>query len=192
MPRRKIGPINNGALTISHHVYFRIAQELLKQAKDLRVVLEQKIAEVKQKAGRNASNVPEDDRRLVSADYRQVLGLVVATQLFACMTVESFLNYYGVQKLGEQYYKRNLERLGISQKLETLIAISTQELLDEKDEIVTTVRRMFERRNRLAHPKSKEITIDDKFVFPKSPDELEQAENSVKDMIAFFRKFQEI
>ena len=51
---------------------------------------------------------------------------------------------------------------------------------------------MFERRSRLAHPKSKEIILDEKFVLPELPNELEQAENAINDMITFFDKFQEI
>ena len=193
MTRKKIRSFSESGVWITpHRFYFPMAQSFLQQAKDLSTVLQNKATEIEQKSSGEERNTFGYDRDLFNENHRQVVALAVATQIFTCMAVEAFLNYYGVKLLGEQHYKRNIERLGINQKLETLIAISLQELLDDKEEITIIVKRMFERRNRLVHPKSKEMIMNEKFVLPEFPNELEQAENAIKDMTMFFDKFQEI
>jgi len=187
-----------GGWTVPHSFYFPMAKNLLQQAKDLGFQIENRENEIKQKI---KSEEPEWDEHttdgyvhhLINEDYNQINAICISTQIFSCMAVEAFLNYYGVKRLGEDYYKRSLERLGISQKLETLIAICVQELIDDKSEIAITTRRMFDRRNKLAHPKSKEMFNNKgKPVFSAPVNPLEQAEQAVNDMVIFFNKFQEI
>ena len=69
----------------------------------------------------------------------EIHGLSDSAVLFAAMAVESFLNFYGVVRLGEDFYSRNYERLGILQKLAAIVATCSGELLATDDEISETL-----------------------------------------------------
>jgi hypothetical protein len=75
------------------------------------------------------------------------------------MAAEALLNFYGVVRLGETFYKRNLERMSIIPKLELLIAICDNKLLPKDAEISLVLRRVSERRNALVHPKPRERAV---------------------------------
>ncbi len=190
--------IQQGGWTVPHEFYFPQSKRLLQQAKDLAAQLDNKENEIRQQVTAEEKDWDENTiggyiHHLMNDEWKQLDTICITTQIFSCMAVEAFLNYYGVKRLGEKYYKRSLERLGISQKLETLIAICNQKLIDDKSKIATTVRRMFDRRNSLAHPKSRELFNEKgEFVLTGIINHLEQAEQAVNDMVAFFDLFQEI
>ncbi len=77
-----------------------------------------------------------------------------ATQIFACMAVESFMNYYGVVRFGEKKYKK-IEWLGAKSKLAKITSINPirQDLLEDIEHVVEYI---FRQRNSLVHPKSKQ------------------------------------
>ena len=76
------------------------------------------------------------------------------------MTAEAFLNFHGVKRLGQKFYERHYERLGLVQKLSSVVATCCGVLLDDKAEIVSVVRELSDARNRLVHPKTKEVNPD--------------------------------
>jgi hypothetical protein len=199
MAKKKILPFKHpSAWATQYDFYLSTAQKFLQQAIQLNASLENRIEELEKKlrveqATLDESTITSYIVHITESDTNQLDAVCVATQIFACMAVEAFLNYYGVRRLGEEFYKRNLERLGINQKLEILITICTQELVEDKDEIVLIVKRMFDRRNSLVHPKSKKVgLINGKFVFPEPINHLEQAEQAVREMKLFFEKFEEL
>lgn len=77
--------------------------------------------------------------------------------LFSCMTIEAFLNFYGVRRLGEAYYKKFVERLGVTQKLAYLFSIGRDEVLKTDEEVIRLCQQLFDKRNALVHPKSREL-----------------------------------
>ncbi len=60
-------------------------------------------------------------------------------------------------RLGEEFYKRNLERLRELQKIEVLYALKYRRQLDPDAEAHTRVGRLFELRNRFVHPKTRAV-----------------------------------
>ena len=76
------------------------------------------------------------------------------------MSVGAFLNLYGVCRLGEKFYKRNLERSGIVAKLQMLLASCDGILLPADAEITTLLTKISQKRNQLVHPKSHEFRIE--------------------------------
>ena len=198
MTNKKVRTFNeHGGWMTPHQFYFPMAQNFLSQAENLHNSLDQKENELMQDIGVEGTEWEKSEilgyiHNETRDDRNQLVALAETSQIFACMAVEAFLNFYGVKRLGEKYYKRNIERLGINQKLEILIAICLQELIEDKDELAGIVKKMFDRRNRLVHPKSKEMVVNGEFVFPELRDELEEARKAVDEMSTFFNKFQEI
>lgn len=81
----------------------------------------------------------------------------VAAILFACMAIESFVNDYGTRRLGEKYFKRNLERLRIAEKISVLLLICGLARMEPGDPLLARIERVFQERNSIVHPKTKEI-----------------------------------
>jgi len=86
--------------------------------------------------------------------------------LTSCLAIESFLNYYGVKRLGEEFYKTTLERRGITEKIKLIAIICFDLKLDSQTEILKTTQRLFEKRNSLVHPKSKESFKNGELIIP--------------------------
>ncbi|MHC8322437.1 hypothetical protein ACYZT4_17390 [Pseudomonas sp. GB2N2] len=89
---------------------------------------------------------------LHEASYRAA----TSTHLYACLAMEGFLNFYGVRRFGETYYKAEIERLPIAKKLEKIFLTVFGE--PPSDLLAQSVLETFQRRNKLAHPKTQEIS----------------------------------
>jgi hypothetical protein len=70
------------------------------------------------------------------------------------------VNEEGVAWLGESFYKENLERLGICQKIAVLHALKYAKRLPESNKVIKEVRSLFDFRNRLVHPKTRSVRKD--------------------------------
>jgi hypothetical protein len=106
--------------------------------------------------------------------HRNAYRYATSAHLFVCMAVEGFINYYGTKRLGEEVYKRLLERVGITEKLALIYLICFQINLEVKSDPIKSIRTIFDQRNALVHPKTKEIDFNnlDKFVY-KHPETLD-------------------
>jgi len=109
------------------------------------------------------------------------------TVLFCALAIESAMNFYGVVRLGEKFYQDRYERLGLVQKVSALLATCLGQLVEKDDRIVLLAIRMSELRNRLAHPKTREIDSFDDLGERRTL--LEEAEESVRVMEDFFKEF---
>lgn len=115
-------------------------------------------------------------------------------RIFTAMSVESFLNFYGVVRLGQEPFDSFIERLSQPKKLKALLKICNDVSADQCGEIVTTVIKIAQRRNDLVHPKATEIV-----------GEISQAEKdanaipipgaateAIEDMVTFYRQWIEL
>jgi len=82
--------------------------------------------------------------------------------IWACSTLEAFVNSEGTAWLGERFYRDNLERLRILQKIQTLYALKYRVRLPRKLERLERVTKLFELRNALVHPKTREVPREGK------------------------------
>ena len=76
--------------------------------------------------------------------------------LYACISIEAFLNYYGVVRLGEEYFTRHFESIPTLRKLRGVIEVCCGTQLSNEDEILTLARNLLDRRNKIVHPKTRE------------------------------------
>lgn len=77
--------------------------------------------------------------------------------VWACCAIESFVNEEGVAWLGERFYKKNVERLRVLQKVEVLYALKYRRRLDPGAETLARISDLFDLRNRFVHPKTHEV-----------------------------------
>ena len=110
--------------------------------------------------------------------------------VLSAMAVESFLNFYGVKRLGQQSYELFFERLPLVPKVKEIIETCCGVRLDNAAEIVSVARALSEARRRLAHPKTREggsaagSTQVNPLRYP-----LDVARESVANMNKFFQLF---
>ena len=180
---------------ISFSPYFQSALRFYRRTTEAEKALTEKKKELqKEDSGKSSSESASYVSAFVRKELSQLDDFSKATQIFACMAVEFFLNFYGVACIGEEFYKRNLEKLSASQKLENLIALSKHEVLENGGEISKIVRRMFDRRNQLVHPKAKQdIGANGHLILVVGSEEpVTDAKKMMDDMVLFFKLIREL
>ena len=114
----------------------------------------------------------------------------ISCHIFCCMAIEGFANMYGVRRLGEEFYKRNVERLGIVEKVSVIGACCQQWDLHAHPDVAKNLRSLFDARNRLVHPKTQEFRQEriEANIY-RHPSEIPISDNFAlfKSCIAFFR-----
>jgi hypothetical protein len=120
-----------------------------------------------------------------------------AAVIYSAMAVEAFLNYYGIKRLGNDFYRDTYEHLSSQRKLAAVVATCTGQLLPSQAELVKVLRRLTERRNALVHPKAREVLPNAKDAKPRrapppSAVEVTPVADSVQDMERFFELFAEL
>jgi hypothetical protein len=112
--------------------------------------------------------IPNDaqDRELyyyetIDPQHSKVYMSYVKLVLICCMTVEAFLNLYGVRRLGDKYYNDNLERLNPIKKINVIMAICFQEVYRDRNDVIENIRNIFSVRNSFVHPTTKEYSLED-------------------------------
>ena len=110
--------------------------------------------------------------------------------LFSAMSVEAFINYYGVVRLGERQFTLHCERLPAERKLRLLLLICDGLELEPKDPLIAALLAVVRRRNALAHPKAKEVSMD--FAPQDEPGQplVEIAADALGKCTEFFRLFE--
>jgi hypothetical protein len=120
----------------------------------------------------------------ISRHFDELRTWADAIVIFSAMAVESFVNYYGVTRLGGDWYQSHLERVTMSRKLRAVLKLCRDKTITDDSEILHVVRRLFERRNELVHPKTyDEITSA---TAPPVIPAMIRARESVADMTRFF------
>jgi hypothetical protein len=116
--------------------------------------------------------------------------LTGACELYSYLAVEAFLNHYGIVRLGERFFRRNIERLPPAKKMAVILASTEGVLLDPTSPLYRLTEQMFQRRNELVHPKSR--NHDALTIRQFAPFQLyEHCEPAVIQMEEFFRGFAE-
>ena len=82
--------------------------------------------------------------------------------LCACMAIEGFLNFYGARRTYGNWYKENLERIGVTEKLSIIAALYFKDYYSPiLIRLKKRTRKLFDTRNSIVHIKSKSITSRD-------------------------------
>lgn len=114
------------------------------------------------------------------------------TRIFAAMSVEAFLNFYGTVRIGESEFNAHFERLPIIKKARQLFLVCDGEAISEADPLILSLKRVSEGRNRLVHHKAKQALPND----PESkymtqiPQAAQEAVQAMDDFFAEVRVIQ--
>ena len=160
------------------------ALELAEQVSiDLRK--EWEVARARQLAGEKAAGRLMSRERIVERNL-----FTTAAVVLSAMAAEALLNFYGVKRMGQEFYEGHYERLGLVPKVTGIIETCCGVRLADHAEIISVARALSEARNRLAHPKTREggskaaSSHDSPMRHP-----LDVARESVANMNQFFQLF---
>jgi len=149
-----------GAWSSSHGFYYRCAWfEYEEYRRHVAALLEEEAALRESHKSESPEMLSSLVRHETDALWNRCYRSAVSSHLFGCIAFEGFLNFYGVKRLGEEFYKRQIERLGITEKVPVLILSCRGLLLEADSAILTNVRHLFDARNKLVHPKAREIDL---------------------------------
>lgn len=182
--------VRHGAWVGAHLTFYRFAHEALSEYSASVDLLEARSTEIEES---NRSENAESISLIVTHETHEfeerTIRKSVTVVLFACMAVEAFLNCYGVRRLGEKFYKRNMERIGITEKMSVLVLSCNGYKLDANASVLALTRRLFDQRNRLVHPKTKELQFDQFGMPSHAPPEELSAPDCVKAMDDILEEF---
>ena len=133
----------------------------------------------------------EEDR-----DWERYAEIEIYNDLFiilGCAMIELWVNSFGINLLTEDYYHKNIERMSIVEKIRILVAIHKREEINDNNETIRNIRKLFDWRNRLVHPKAKrmneKLIIDLAFDPNKMNDDTYQfVKTTLKDVYKFFEE----
>ena len=183
---RSVHPTNRTGHVRVKRAYLQRAQRALKLAVDLQAPLTEALAR-RAAAERGGEQPAYEEIRLPLQDVLDTHMHAEAAIMFAALSVEAFLNLYGVLRLEETFYEKHFERLGPRAKLAAIVAACLSRVLEESDEILQIVSRIASSRNDLAHPKARELRADRDLPDPLPP--FAVAQQSVNDAERFFALF---
>ena len=127
-------------------------------------------------------------------NWDRYLEIAIYSNLFVilgCAMIELWVNSFGIHLLDEEYYHKNIERMGIVEKIRILFAIHKREMIDDNNENIKNIRKLFDRRNSLVHPKAKrfkEERIKDMLFDPGKVDDEDYqfVKKTITDVQKFF------
>lgn len=105
--------------------------------------------------------------------------------VFAAMTVEGTLNYYGVRRMGEKQFAEHFERLSMERKLRVLLLLCDGFELGRDAPILKHLARLSALRNALVHPKAAEVSPDISIDERTGRPNLETAREAIAECDAF-------
>ena len=110
--------------------------------------------------------------------------------IWTCCTIESVVNLEGTSWMGEEFYKKAVERQNIVQKIRLIVAVGNNELIEPDNETLKSVESIFGLRNQFVHPKTRSTNknggkSDKSFetLINIKPAELEELVQDVYDII---------
>jgi hypothetical protein len=173
-----------GNWKVNDRRYFENAHVLLKE-------LEQMATQVSamwpKKLGESVKPAETTKEHWAMARRRDLLSDSV--KIFCAMSVEAFLNFYGVLRLSDQFDKK-FERLGPVRKLKDLLRICDGIDLNDTSLIVAFLKRIVDRRNAQLHPQTVEVSTMTPTSTGDSGDAIPgEARAALKDMVSFFAEF---
>lgn len=145
-------------------------------------------------------NAPAADQPVDNPDWRledaaaHLESYAWAVQVFAAVTVEAALNTYGLVRFNAEQFELHFRFAGPVPRLKAMLAFGAGVNLDDDDALVTTLKSLMAKRDRIVHMQSDEEQLDSGAADQPSaaPDPVAEAKAALQDMDVFFRRWGEL
>lgn len=129
---------------VHHKMYFKVAKENLEQARS------------SEQSVRNwmTDTSPWIKQDSIDQSYSAFSEAAITSIIFAGLTAESFINYYGISRLSKAQFDNYLDRLDLLAKWIVVPKFVTGNSIDTGSEAVSLLKRLIQSRNKLVHYKT--------------------------------------
>ena len=104
-------------------------------------------------------DISDDDVAVLALKNDAIGELALIVVVFSAFTLEAYINHYGINRLSRNYFSNYLDKLDLLAKWLVIPRIVTGKKLDPGSHAMQGLSWLISLRNRLAHFKSKKITV---------------------------------
>jgi hypothetical protein len=138
----------------THHIdYFKIVRDNYTRIQKLKREHDEYLRSIK---GRKMS---EHDIDFLASKNDAIGELALIVIVFSAFTLEAYINHYGISRLSKNYFSNYLDKLDLLAKWLVIPRLVTGKKLDPGSQAIQNLSWLVALRNRLAHFKSKIITV---------------------------------
>jgi hypothetical protein len=101
----------------------------------------------------------DDDVDFIASRNDAIGELALIVIVFSTFTLEAYINHYGISRLSRNYFSKYIDKLDLLAKWLVIPRIVTGKKLDPGSAAMRDISWLVSLRNRLAHFKSKTITV---------------------------------
>lgn len=92
--------------------------------------------------------------------YAALPRCAISATIFQALAVEAYVNFYGLEKLGENAFIGKLDWKPIIEKISAILKEKVNKNYPKDSDVCIDLKKLFENRHKLVHCKSKPITIE--------------------------------
>jgi hypothetical protein len=130
--------------------------------------------------------------REYSDQLQRLIVLAATTKIQCAMSIEAFLNFYGVFHLGERVYYSKYQKQPMRKKLVGLVHDCDGLAIRDGDKLLALLLAIADARNELVHPKAREVSVGSAKPATWPADLRKEVRESVSQMEEFFEHFSRI
>ncbi len=166
-----------------HGDYFKIVKDNYSRIQELEREHDEYQRNIK---GRKTS---DDDVDFLASKNDAIGELTLVVIVFSAFTLEAYINHYGISRLSKNYFSNYLDKLDLLAKWILIPRVVTGKKMDPGSQAMQELSWLVALRNRLAHFKSKMITVEE---INKSDflwqEDAQKAVNTVKRVVSLLKR----
>jgi hypothetical protein len=138
-----------------HGDYFKVVTDTFSRIQELKQEHDQFQNSHKEK------DLSDDDVDFLASRNNAIGELALIVIVFSAFTLEAYINHYGINRLSRNYFSSYLDKLDLLAKWLVIPRVVTGKKLDLGTAAMQDLSWLVSLRNRLAHFKSKTITVEE-------------------------------
>lgn len=149
-------PVKPLKIAWTHHGdYFKVVTDTFSRIQELKQELDQF------QSSHKGKDLSDDDVDFLASRNDAIGELALIVIVFSAFTLEAYINHYGISRLSRNYFSIYLDKLDLLAKWLVIPRVVTGKKLDPGTAAMQDLSWLVSFRNRLAHFKSKTITIEE-------------------------------
>jgi hypothetical protein len=136
-----------------------------------------------------AKKISDDDAAVLGSKNEAIGKLALIVIVFCAFTLEAYINHYAINRLSRNYFSNYLDKLDLLAKWIVIPRVVTGKTVDPGSRAMQELSWLVSLRNRLAHFKSKTISVEDlresDFLWHE---DAERAVSTVKRVVSFLNR----
>jgi hypothetical protein len=105
--------------------------------------------------------ISDDDAAVLGSKNEAIGELALIVIVFSAFTLEAYINHYAISRLSRSYFSNYLDKLDLLAKWIVIPKVVTGKTLDPGSRVMQDMSWLVSLRNRLAHFKSRTISVED-------------------------------